>query len=215
MSIFSKWSQRQPEKPAASSAPQESVSELPTTTKVLPKFLAALSQVQTPVLLDLGPVVGQNVAFFGDRLACKILVEDFFAVIETYARADNRAMLMDALVNRLGRVNGPVDGILCWDLFDFLDRRSAPPVAAALTQLLKPNGLIYGFFGMRSGTINNYTRFIVESPTEFKHRLTPAAPVARTVFVTRDITKMFAGMAVTETVLLKNSAQEVMLKRTG
>jgi hypothetical protein len=45
-------------------------------TKALRKFLASLRSREAPVLLDLGPVVGSNVAFFGERLGCKILIED-------------------------------------------------------------------------------------------------------------------------------------------
>jgi hypothetical protein len=215
MSLFSRWSQRKPD-PAASKAPApEPASEPPTTSKVLPKFLSALAQLEAPALLDLGPVVGQNVAFFGDRLSCKLHVEDLFAVVDAHARAGTRALVADAIVSRLQRHSGHVDGILCWDLFDYLDRKTAPAVAAELVKLLAPNGVVHGFFGTKTGEITHYTRFIVEAPDQFRQRVTPAPATPRTVFVTRDITKMFDGLRVTETVLLKNSVQEVMLKRTG
>jgi hypothetical protein len=193
----------------------ESAPEPPTVSKVLPRFLAALTPVADPVILDLGPVVGKNVAFLGERLSCKLLVEDLFALIETYARADNRAGLGDAILGRLQRMSGPVDGILCWDLFDYLDKRAAQLVASELARLLRPGGVLYGFFATKSGPVSHYTRFLVESPTEIRQRPYPGAPATRTVFVTRDITKMFADMRVTETVLLKSNVQEVMLKRTG
>ena len=45
-------------------------------TKVLARFIAGLSSRSQPVLLDLGPVVGTNVSFFGEQLGCKIIVED-------------------------------------------------------------------------------------------------------------------------------------------
>src|SRR5204863_5156277 len=47
-------------------------------TKALRKFLGSLTSREAPVLLDLGPVVGSNVVFFGERLGCKILIEDLF-----------------------------------------------------------------------------------------------------------------------------------------
>ena len=37
-------------------------------TKALRKFLACLTSRESPVLMDLGPVVGSNVTFFGERL---------------------------------------------------------------------------------------------------------------------------------------------------
>ena len=51
----------------------------PFPTKALRKFLSSLVLRESPVLMDLGPVVGPNVTFFGERLGCKILLEDLFA----------------------------------------------------------------------------------------------------------------------------------------
>jgi len=48
------------------------------STKALRKFLASLTARESPALLDLGPVVGSNVSFFGEQLGCKIFVEDIF-----------------------------------------------------------------------------------------------------------------------------------------
>ena len=54
---------------AASSAPVH-------PTKALARFLNSLSARPQPILIDLGPVVGSNVTFFGEQLGCKIFVED-------------------------------------------------------------------------------------------------------------------------------------------
>ena len=72
--------------------------------------------------MDLGPVVGSNISFFGEQLGCKILVEDLFAVVESHSKAGTRDALSVALVTRLTREPASMDGIFCWDLFDFLDR---------------------------------------------------------------------------------------------
>ncbi len=215
MSFFSKWTGRKPQPPVEPAGETARAAEPPTTSKVLPKFLTALAQTPNPVLLDLGPVVGSNVAFFGEQLACRIQVEDLLEVIEGAAKAGTRATLGDTLAARLAQVQGPVDGVLCWDFFDYLDKKSAPPVAAALVKLLSPAGVLHGFFTTKSGDTAHYTRYIVESPQQFRQRPYAATPGTRTAFVTRDLTKMFEGLRITETVLLKNNVQEVMMKRTG
>jgi hypothetical protein len=56
-------------------------------TKALRKFLSCLASRELPVLLDLGPVVGSNVSFFGEQLGCKIFVEDIFADVDRHVRA--------------------------------------------------------------------------------------------------------------------------------
>ena len=55
-------------------------------TKALRKFLATLTSRESPVLMDLGPVVGSNVTFFGERLGCKIILEDLFADLDRYPK---------------------------------------------------------------------------------------------------------------------------------
>ena len=51
--------------------------------------------------------------------------------------------------------------------------------------------------------LTHYTRFVVEDQSTFRQRPYPATPVRRNVLVTRDITRMFDPLAVTESVLLK------------
>ena len=56
--------------PSVTSAPEASYA-----TKALQKFLTSLQGVENPLLLDLGPVVGSNVPFFGEHLGCHLLVD--------------------------------------------------------------------------------------------------------------------------------------------
>ena len=56
------------------------------STKALRKFLTCLTSRESPVLLDLGAVVGSNVSFFGEQLGCKIFVENIYADLERHVR---------------------------------------------------------------------------------------------------------------------------------
>jgi hypothetical protein len=182
-------------------------------SKVLPRFLSTLSLRPAPVLLDLGPVIGPNISFFGDQFACKIHVADLFAEVETFARADSREGLPAAMESRIQHPVESIDGILCWDLFDFLDRVSGQQVAARLTGLLRPGGVLYGFFGTSQTPLTSYTRFVVEAANLLRLRPTPATKTSRTVWTTRDINRMFDGLAVAESVLLKSSTRETLFRK--
>src|SRR6476469_7753432 len=72
-------------------------------TKALRKFLASLTSREMPVLLDLGPLVGSNVSFFGEQLGCKIFVEDLIDYLDRPAA--------QALAEEVTRVLRP-DGAL-------------------------------------------------------------------------------------------------------
>jgi len=207
------WNTRKPSvaPPPAPAVPR--AGEGLTRSKVFPKFLSALARQPNPVLLDLGPVVGPNVAFFGERLACKIIVEDVFATIERAAAAGERGSLSAALSSQFARESASVDGILCWDVFDYLDREAGRTLAVRLTALLRPGGALYGFFGTTDIELTHYSRVTFEAEDVLRVRTYPATPVRRTVLVTRDVNRMFEGLAVAESVLLKTSARECLFRK--
>jgi hypothetical protein len=183
-------------------------------SKVFPRFMASVGQLTGPVLLDLGTVVGTNVAFFGEQLGCKIHVEDLYREIENAARKGEREKLADRLRARLAHDPGSVDGILCWDLFDYLDRQTAHALAAHLVPLLRPGGLAHGLFGTTPVDLKHYTRFAIEAADTFRLRTMPATPVPRQILSTRDIQRIFDGLTVLESVLLRTSAREILFRKT-
>lgn len=208
------WNTRKSDAAAAAApvaAPEPSV----TTSKVFPKFLATLSQKPSPVLVDVGGVVGANVAFFGERLSCRLVVEDLVALVEAHAKRPGREGLSTALQKQLSALEvDSVDGVMCWDLFDYLDRATSQALASRLVKLLRKGGVLYGFFGTSPTELTQYTRFIVQGPNSFRQRPYPATPTRRHVLQNRDLAKIFEGMLVTESVLLKTGARETLFRKT-
>src|SRR5437763_16635449 len=127
-------------------------------TKALPKFLQTLTSRDQPVLLDLGPVVGSNVSFFGEQLGCKIFVEDIFADLDRHVRDDKFEALPAFLRARFPQMDGTVDGILCWDIVDYLDKPAAQALADQLTRVLRPEGALLGFFSTGQSRELRYTK---------------------------------------------------------
>jgi hypothetical protein len=180
---------------------------------VLPKFLNALSQIQSPVLLDLGPVVGVNVAYFGNRLACKMLIGDLRRDLDAPG-AGPIAETREKMLTRLkSTVTQPIHGVLCWDAFDYLDRQTSQALGTLLTSVLAPGGVVHGIFGATTGDLPYRTRYVLHSATSLECQRTPAAPVKRTVLATRDLTTMFSGLTVVESVLLKSQHRESFLRK--
>jgi hypothetical protein len=182
-------------------------------TKALQKFLAVLSQHENPVLLDLGPVVGSNVTYFGEQLGCRLRVEDLYSHIEQHTRAGTLDQMPAQFEARLAEPPGTVDGILCWDVFDFLDRPSAQALATALTRLLKPEGVLLGFFSSSEGRDQVYTKFVVVDDTTLRYRTYPASRPRQRTLLNRDIIKLFDGLRVTESYLMKTHVREILLRK--
>ena len=185
-------------------------------SKVLGRFLGALTSRETPVLLDLGPVVGSNVSFFGEQLGCKIRILDLFADLDRYTRDNNLDALPAAIIERFKlEETGSVDGVLCWDLLDYMDKASAPELAKQLMRLLRPGGALFGLFSTTpvAGSAPGFTKYVVIDNTNLEQRAYPSVCTRRAVLLNRDIIRLFPELKVTESYLLKNKISEVLFRR--
>jgi hypothetical protein len=187
-------------------------------TKALAKFLTGISARPQPLLLDLGPVVGSNVTFFGEEVGCKILVEDLYTDIDRHVREGKLEQLPAFFGTRFQQEASSVDGILCWDVFDYLDRAAAEPLARALTRVLRPEGMLLAFFSTadpRSAVQTIYTRHVVVDRTRLQHRPYSAARGKQRPLLNRDIQRLFEPLRITEQFLLKTNLREVLFRKAA
>jgi hypothetical protein len=202
----------QPDGPGDTPAPRGTETVVPS--KAFPKFLAAISQQPgSPVILDLGPVIGSNVGFFGERLGCKLFIEDLFADYDRHARAGTLSELPAAIDARFRHDDGSVDGVMCWDVFDFLDKAAAQSLARQITRMLRPGGAVMGFFTTAPSPHASFTKYEAVDDQSLRHRQHPGVGGPKHVLHNRDIIKMFEGLIVSDSFLLKSNTREILLRR--
>jgi hypothetical protein len=161
-------------------------------------------------------VVGSNVTFFGEQLGCKILVEDLYKDIDRHVRDGKVADLPAFFAKRFPQDAGSVDGILCWDVFDYLDRAAAAALALQLVRILRPEGSLLAFFSTAEpavGAAATYTRHVVVDQGNLQHRPHAAARGKQRPVLNRDIQRMFEPLRITEQFLLKTNLREVLFRK--
>jgi hypothetical protein len=181
-------------------------------TKALRKFLASLTSRESPVLLDLGPVVGSNITFFGERLGCKILVEDLFADLDRHSRNADTPFA-ELLSGRLKHEPASVDGILCWNFFDYLEPAAARVLGAALTRLVRPDGAVLGFFTTLPVDDSRFTRYVILDEDMVRQRSYGDAGRKLRALQNREIIRLFEGLKVSESFLLKTNVREFLFRK--
>ncbi len=182
-------------------------------SRALKHFLAYLGTQPSPVILDLGVFSGSNVTRFGQMLNCKVLIGDLFTDLDRYARERRQDDLPSFLSNRFGRYDGTVDGVLVWDVFDYVDRASARALAAALVRVLRPDGALMGFFGDAGGL--GCTKFVLVDDSHLSLRPHESAVPRQVPLQNRDIIKMFDGLRVVDSFLLQNGRREMLFRKGG
>jgi hypothetical protein len=214
LSDLLKWGRGAQKPDPADIAPPKG-GEAAVPSKGFPKFLAAVgSQPEPSVVIDFGPVIGGNVGFLGERLGCKLFIEDLVTELDRHKKAGSIAEMPAALQARLGqREDSSVDGILCWDLFDFLDKGSAQALAKQIVRLLRPGGAVVGFFCTAAAERAPFTKFEIVDDHTLRHRHHPGTGGPKFPLANRDIIRMFEGLTVADSFLLKNSTREILLRK--
>jgi SAM-dependent methyltransferase len=195
----------------------DSGADLPVhPTKALARFLSNLSTRSQPLLLDLGPVVGTNVTFFGEELGCKILVENLFKDIDRHITEGKVEELPAFFAKRFTQEEGSVDGILCWDIFDYIDKPATQALTKQLVRILRPDGVLLAQFRTTEPPASEaptYTKYIVVDRQTLQYRPYAAAGAKRRPLLNRDIERMFEPLRVIEQFLLKNNLREVLFRK--
>lgn len=189
------------------------VAEAAYPTKALQKFLVSLQSSDNPLLLDLGPVVGSNVTFFGEQLGCRLRVEDIAKDIDRHVKDGTVDQLPEFFAKRFPQDPGTVDGILCWDVLDYLDRPAAQALATSLATLLRPDGCLLGFFSTADQRDAVYTKYVVVDEANLKYRTYPAARARQRSLLNGDIIKLFKDLRVTDSFLMKSKVREMLFRK--
>ncbi len=212
--LFSRLGGHRPAEGSASASPAvREVEGAVVQTKALRKFLTYIGGREAPILLDLGPVVGSNVTFFGEQLNCKVYIEDLFADFDRHLRAGTVEQFPAFLASRFNLAEASVDGVLAWDLFDYLDRVSAKALAAILARLMHDGSALLGLFGNTAGQGTGFTKFVIADEAHLRQRHYPSAATRQRALQNRDIIKMFEGLRVSDSFLLQNNLREILFKK--
>lgn len=189
------------------------VTEVSYPTKALQKFLGCLQGADNPLILDLGPVVGSNVTFFGEHLGCRIRVEDVAADIDRHVKEGNLELLPEYFAGRFTQAPGSVDGILCWDILDYLDRPAAQALATAISRLLKADGCLLGLFSTAETNEQVYTKYVVVDEATLRYRTYPALRQRQRSLLNGDIIKLFKDLRVSDSFLMKSRLREMLFRK--
>ncbi len=182
------------------------------TTRGLGRFVQYLDKLRSPTVIDLGPGVGSSVAFFGERLGCKLIVEDLFTELEhsagqTEPESDRLASVMR---ERLDYKADSIDGVLCWDVFDYLDKLSAESLAQQIVRILKPGGAVFALFSECRFSESRLTKYAIVDIEHIESRTYSTARSRTRWWGSRDVCKLFHGLTIGESYLLKIQIREML-----
>jgi hypothetical protein len=117
------------------------------------------------------------------------------------------------LESRLTIRPGSLDGILAWDLFDYLDVASARALGRQLAALLRPGGVLLGFFATDIAPAEFHADFVIIDERTLRPRPRGHALRRFPPLVNRDVARLFEGLEVSESFLLLTHTREMLFRR--
>ena len=182
------------------------------STRALSRFLALLKDRESPVVVDLGSAVGANVTFFGEELKRKLFVDDLPSDFEAFlSTKDNEG---HEPVLKMSHSDASVDGVLCWDVMEYLLPTAAKIVADEIARILRPNGVVFLCFGLAQRPKQLQTTYEIVNKDRIRYRDNYVAGIKRRVLHSREITQLFGRLKIIESVFLTNQMQEMVFRKS-
>ncbi len=179
---------------------------------LLASFVDALRKRPEPIVVELGPATEGNVAFLGENVACRIFVEDLLEKLsETHGDTGD-----DAVVPPLEYADESVDGILCWDIFDYLNPSAGQDLADDLARILRPGGALLLYHRTESMLDSRRVKYEIVDESSLRWRIcNDAMPRPSRVLQSREVAKMFRSLNIAGAIRLKSQMREVMFRKSS
>lgn len=185
-------------------------------------------------VLDLGPTSPQNIAFF-TGLGHRTYNEDVLLAARDpslLAPADDGQQGVDVnrfLAENLCYEKAFFDAVLCWDTPDYLRAELVKPIVARIHTIMKPKGMLLGFFHTRdAGPDAPYQRYHIADRETLELQRIPAPPLSspaaaapsrythfrlQRIFNNRHIENLFHDFSSIKFFLGRDNIREVLVVR--
>lgn len=169
-------------------------------------------------VLDLGAACQANISFFTD-VRHKVYTEDLYPVLKSNRhrmRGDNGRWRFDPetfLAENLNYQMLLFDAVLCWDLFDQLEEGAVRPLVDRLHWVVKPGGVLLGFFHTAEPGANvPIYRYRIQGP-ETLELVSRAQITLRRPLNNRNIENLFKDFHSLKFFLSRDNLREVLVVR--
>ena len=184
----------------------------------LKRLLQILGARPKPQLLDLGRLESHNIDWLIHK-GFKVSVDDRITLLTTPAmppldnQKEEKKIPSPPSLEILEYAASSFDGILCWDLFDYIVMKQAQVLLSGLEAILKPKGLLLAFFNFNRSTPLPPIRYRIHGEDQLEYKPLTADTIPRRVYENREIQDLFSKFKLLNSCFLKNQMREVLVQK--
>ncbi|MFB3777281.1 MAG: class I SAM-dependent methyltransferase [Bryobacteraceae bacterium] len=175
----------------------------------LEQFFAQIQGQGSLRILDVGGVTQANVAFI-TGLGHKLYSEDFLRALDSAAGPEPAAALLQ---QTLGFPPGAFDGVLLWDVLEFLPQPLLKATVERLYQVTKPGSCMLAFFHAdeKAASVPAYSYRISDGRTLLLANKQMRRPAQ--LFNNRAVERLFQDFQSVKFFLTRDHLREVIVRR--
>jgi hypothetical protein len=178
------------------------------TSNAIKLLMDWLGQRPETQLLDIGPVCGENIEFFGRRVG-RLFICDMFLQLH---KDRKNGLPPDDLWRHLHYPSQSFDGILLWELTQRLEEGQLPTLVERNHMLLRPGGMVLVMMGDHavSETVN---AFVTEGDFKVHLRPQPHLDLPVSGRQSRDVLAVMSPFSLVKSFIYRNGLREFLFQR--
>lgn len=177
----------------------------------LPDLLSQLHPDRRLRILDLGPAIGSNLAFWTGRYLCSVEFADLYPSLVTAPAGDAAAAVAAALPDDAsGR---PADVVLAWDLFNYLDRERLRALGERLAARCRPGAILFAMLLTGKEVPAEPGRYPIRDDRHLVYGVDAARRRPGPRYRPADVEAVLPGFSADRNFLLRHGVQEYLMLR--
>lgn len=177
----------------------------------LPELLSQLHPDRRLRILDLGPAIGSNLAFWTGRHLCSVEFADLYPSLVAVPGDDAAAAVAAALPDDPD--DRPADVVLAWDLFNYLDRDRLGALGERLAARCRPGAILFAMLWTGKEVPAEPGRFPIHDEKHLLYAIDASRRRVGPRYRPADVEAMLPGFSADRNFLLRHGVQEYLMVR--
>ena len=178
------------------------------TSNALRLFLEGLEQVRESQILDVGSICGNNITFFAQRVKRLYICDMVFHL----CKDPSGTLPPDQIWNHLDYPPRSFDGILLWNLFDYLNDRQVSRIATLCHDMLKPEGMVLASFAGKNTAGSVACSFVIKDGFRLDINPKPEIDLPLNIRSNREVLELLSLFTPEKSFLYQNGVREYLLR---
>ena len=179
------------------------------TSNVIRLFIKGLEQQQKGQVLDIGPVCSENINFLAQHVM-KLYVCDMFLQLDQERRKD---LPINSLWQHLAYPPQSFDGILLWDLIDYLEDNEVSRLVELCIKILRSGGLVMVFSLGEQATQTVLNSFVIRDSFQLDLRPQPHLDLPFHMRQNREVLSLFTPFTLVKSFIYHNGLRQFLFQR--